>query len=385
MDDMAKTIIIRYGELALKSERVRRRFEQRLINNIERALRGLSYRIRKERGRIFIDTSSASALSRMTKVPGVVSVSSASKTKATVGAICKSSVIAARRILKSGEAFAVRASRVGEHDFSSQEINEAVGSAILKAVPTSKVNLSHPDHTIFIEVRGGDAYIFTEKRAGVGGLPVGTQGKVVVLLSGGIDSPVAAYLAMKRGCLIFPIFFDNRPYTDKRTRERAIAISKKLTDFYQKIELRVVPFGEILRNFIEKAPRELTCVLCKRAMFSVANRVAEQVGAGAIATGESLGQVASQTLINLSVIDEASKLLVLRPLIGMDKVEIERIARSISTFETSTKPASGCSAVPPYPETYASLEKVIEGESRFDMQTLIESALAKSKVISVGG
>lgn len=378
---MSKTVMVRYGELALKSERVRRRFEQRLVNNIKLALRGISHDIQKERGRIFVNTNSTTAATRLVRVPGIVSVSRATRTKATIAAIRKVAVAAARHNIKAGDGFAIRANRVGEHPFSSQEINEVIGSAVLKAVPKCRVNLSGPDHTVFVEVRGGDAYIFTEKMPGVGGLPVATQGNVVTLLSGGIDSPVAAYLMMKRGCMIFPIFFDNQPYTDNRARVRAVSVFRKLKEYYPKLELRVVPFGQILRSFVEQAPRELTCVLCKRAMVRIAEQVAGKVRAEAIVTGESLGQVASQTLTNLSTIDQVSKLLVLRPLIGMDKVEIERIARAIGTFEISIKPTAGCSAVPRYPETYAKLEEVLEAESTLDIQALVAAAVDKEKLV----
>jgi thiamine biosynthesis protein ThiI len=382
---MAKAIIVRYGELALKSEKVRGRFERRLIGNIELSLRGLKYRIRRERGRIFVDTSSAKALDKFTNVPGIVSVSIASKTNAALDAISKAAVDIAKRTLGKSQTFAVRASRIGVHDFSSKEVNEVVGSAVLKAVHGSKVNLSHPDRTIFVEIRGSDAYIFAEKRAGVGGLPVGTQGKVVTLLSHGIDGPIATYLMMKRGCIVFPIFFYNESHMDKCARNRAVAIAKKLADFHPKLELRVVPFGEILREFVDKAPRELTCVLCKRAMLRIANIIAEQVKAEAIATGESLEQIAGQTLANLMVIDDASELPVLRPLVGMNNVEIEKIARSIGAFGISIKPAAKCSAASPYPKTYANLEKVVEAESRIDIVAMIKLALAKSKVIHARG
>ena len=378
---MAKTIIVRYGELALKSEKVRMRFERQLIGNIELSLRGLKHRIRRERGRIFVDTSSVKVLDKLTNVPGIVSVSIASKTNAVLDAISKVAVDIAKRTLGKNRTFAVRASRVGVHDFSSKEVNEVVGSAILKAVHGSKVNLSRPDHTIFVEVRGSDAYIFVEKRAGVGGLPVGTQGKVVTLLSHGIDGPIATYLMMKRGCIVFPILFYNESHMDKRARNRAVAIAKKLADFYPKLELRMVPFGEILREFVDKAPRELTCVLCKRAMLRIANIIAEQVKAEAIATGESLEQVAGQTLTNLMVIDNASELFVLRPLVGMNKMEIEKIARSIGTFGISIKPAAKYPAVPPYQKTCANLEKVLAAESKIDIITMIKLALVKLEVI----
>ena len=379
---MTKTIIVRYGELVLKSERVRRRFEWRLIDNIELALKGLDHKLTRERGRIFINTGRVNAaLKRLTRVPGIVSVSPAVKIDATMDAIRSAAVKTAKKTLTSGKTFAIRARRVGKHAFSSQDVNIAVGSAVLKAVPGASVDLSAPDQEISIEIRDKNAYVFTTTMAGVGGLPVSSQGNVVALLSGGIDSPVAAYLMMKRGCKVFPVFLDNKPYTDYRARKRAIAVTKKLAEFSPRVELRVVPFGRILRTFVEKAPRKLTCVLCKRAMFRIAEKIAKRAKAEAIVTGESLGQVASQTLPNLRVLDEACELPVMRPLIGMDKVEIERIARQIGTFEISTRLVAGCSAVPRYPETKAELTDVRKAEESLDMLALIEPAIAKLEVI----
>jgi len=381
---MAKTIIVRYGELALKSERVRRRFERCLIDNIKLALRGLDYKLARERGRIFIDAGKVDAAAkRLTRVPGIVSVSPAVKVNAKMGTIRSAAVKAAKKILTSGKTFAIRTRRVGRHAFSSQDVNIAVGSAVLNAVPDTSVDLSAPDQEISIEIRDKNAYVFTTTMAGVGGLPVGSQGNVVALLSGGIDSPVAAYLMMKRGCRVFLVFFDNKPYADERARKRAIAVARKLTDFSPRVELRVVPFGHILRAFIEKAPRRLTCVLCKRAMLRIGEKIAKGVKAEAMVTGESLGQVASQTLPNLRVIDEACELPVMRPLIGMDKVEIERIARQIGTFEISTQAVAGCSAVPQYPETRAELKEVLKAEENLNIPTLIESALAELEVIKL--
>jgi len=381
---MKKTIIVRYGELALKSERVRRRFERCLIDNIRLALRGLDYKLARERGRIFISTSKADAAAkRLTRVPGIVSVSPAIKIDATMDAIRLTAVKAAKKTLTSGKTFAIRTRRVGKHAFSSQDVNIDVGSAVLKAVPSARVNLSTPDQEISIEIRDKNAYVFTTTLTGVGGLPVDSQGNVVALLSGGIDSPVAAFLMMKRGCRVFPVFFNNKPYTDDRARKRAIAVAKKLAEFSPGIELRVVPFGHILRAFIEKAPRRPTCVLCKRAMLRIGEKIARRVKAEAMVTGESLGQVASQTLSNLRVIDEACELPVMRPLIGMDKVEIERIARQIGTFEISTQPAAGCSAVPQYPETRAKLEEVLKAEENLNIPALVESALAELEVVKL--
>jgi thiamine biosynthesis protein ThiI len=379
---MTKTILVRYGELALKSERVRRRFERCLIKNMKLALKGIDHRITSERGRIFVTTAKVdSALKHLIRVPGIVSVSPAVKVSSKMSSITSAAVRAAKKTLASGKTFAVRTKRVGEHEFSSQDVNVVIGSAVLKAVPGTRVNLSAPDKEISIEIREKNAYVFTETLAGVGGLPVGSQGNVVALLSGGIDSPVAAYLMMKRGCTVSLLYLDNKPFTDDKTRERAIAVANRLADFGPNTELRIIQFGRVLREFIAKSPPKLTCVLCKRTMLKIGEHIANQVKAEAIVTGESLGQVASQTLTNLRAIDEAVELPVMRPLIGMDKVEIERIARQIGTFEISTRMVRSCSAVPRYPETYARLGEILKIEKGLKVSNLIKSTLSKIDVI----
>jgi thiamine biosynthesis protein ThiI len=381
---MTRTILVRYGELALKSERVRRRFERCLIKNMKLALNGIDNKITSERGRIFVITNKLDpALKRLIRVPGIVSVSSAVKVSSKMSSITLAAVKAAKKTLASGKTFAVRTKRVGEHKFSSQDVNVAIGSAVLKAAPGTRVNLSAPDKEISIEIRDKNAYVFTDTLAGVGGLPVGSQGNVVALLSGGIDSPVAVYLMMKRGCTVSLLYLDNKPYTDDKTRERAIAVANRLADFGPNTELRIIQFGRILRAFIEKSPPKLTCVLCKRTMLKIAEHIANQVRAEAIVTGESLGQVASQTLTNLRAIDEAVEFPVMRPLIGMDKVEIERIARQIGTFEISTRKVGSCSAVPKYPETYARLGEVLKVEKGLKVPALINSTLDKIEVIKL--
>lgn len=377
---MRKTIIVRYGELALKSEPVRRRFERCLIENIRLVLKGINYVLAKERGRIFIETKRTGAsVKRLARLPGIVSVSPAVRTNANMEAIRSAAVNAAKKILISGKTFAVRTRRVGEHTFSSQDVNVAIGSAILKAVPGTRVNLSAPDVGVSIEVRGKNAYVFTEIIEGVGGLPINTQGNVVALFSGGIDSSVAAFLMMKRGCRVFLLFLDSRPYGDKGARKRATAVAKKLAEFDPKLELRVAPIGQILRTIVEKAPRRLTRVLHKRAMLRMAEEVARRVEAESMVTGESSDQIASQTLANLRVIDEACQMPVMRPLIGMDKVEVERIAHRIGTFKMSRGLSASFS--PRRSDTRANLEDVRKAEEDLDLPALINSAIAELKVV----
>lgn len=380
---MVETILVRYGELALKSERVRRRFEQRLVENIKAALKGIDHELKGERGRIFVETpSAAAAIERLVRVPGVVSVSPAVKTRATLEEVTSTAVDVAKRVLKPGMSFAVRTRRAGEHEFRSGDVNAAVGSAILKAIPGVRVDLSAPDEEISIEVREKSAYVFTEVLQGPGGLPLGTQGTVVALLSGGIDSPVAAWLMMKRGCRVILVHLDARPYSDAGAR--AMAAARALSDWAAGggMAMYVVPYGEVLRAIVEQAPRRLTCLLCKRGMYRIAGMVAAQEGALGIVTGEVLGQVASQTLANLRVLDAAIDLPVFRPLLGLDKVEVERIARRLGTYEVSAKQAMPCAAAPKRPETRADLGRVLEAERKLDLEPLLKEALGRAERIS---
>ncbi len=379
---MKRTIIVRYGELALKSEPVRRYFERRLRTNMNFTLREIAHELRRERGRIYVDTNAIkTAVRRLVRVPGIVSVSPAIRLDATIADICSGALKVAKRALKAGQSFAVHATRVGKHTFSSRDVNMAVGSAILKAIPGIRVDLSNPDRRISIEIRGTDAYVFTDVISGAGGLPVGVEGNVVTLLSGDIDSAVAAYLMMKRGCRIFPVFLDNKPYAAKRARARATSVVKRLAKSQPGLEFRVAPYGQVLRALVEGAPRGLTCVLCKRTMLRMAEAIAKQVNARALVMGDSLKPIASQALANLRVIDQACGLSVLRPLVGLDKAEIERIARSIGTFEIPTHPVGVCKITPPRPRTRAKLEGVVEVEKRLDLPNFVKTALEKVKVL----
>ena len=319
---MRKSIIVRYGELALKAEPTRRRFEETLVKNIRLSLRGLRYALRKERGRLFIDTISKAAVKRLRRVPGIVSVSPAVRTRAEISEIGSTAVKIAKSVVGAGETFAVRATRVGEHEFSSADVNREVGSAILKAVPGLEVDLSAPDHEIFVEVRGGESYVFTEVLKGVGGLPAGTQGGVLVLFSGGLDSALAAYLMMKRGCQTSLLFLDSG---DERARKRAARAFKRLSEFDPQLRLEKIPFGGVLKQIVERAPRWMRCTICKRSMLRIAHKMSQRVKAEAIVLGEDSDRVASQAF-NLRVIDESCQLPVMRPLVGMDASRIERLA-----------------------------------------------------------
>jgi thiamine biosynthesis protein ThiI len=266
-------------------------------------------------------------------------------------------------LLTNGKSFGIRARRTGTHDYSSKNIGEVVGGAIEKATG-APVRLSKPDVPLFIEVRASNAYLYTEVVPGVGGLPMGTQGKVIALVSGGIDSPVAAWLMMKRGCTIVPLFFDCEPYLDDTGRQRAEAVVRALAVWAGRpLDFAVVHQGASLSKFKKLAPR-MTCVLCKRMMYRIAASIAKAENAHGIVTGESIGQVASQTTQNLFAIDEASDVPVYRPLIGLDKTENIKLARRIGTYRLSTAGDSpGCTAAHRHPTTNADQEELKRHEA----------------------
>jgi thiamine biosynthesis protein ThiI len=263
----------------------------------------------------------------------------------------------------------LRLKRVGSHDFRSQEKTIELADLILARFQGLKVNLSAPDMTIHVEIRGQDCYLFKDSIKGAGGIPLGVEGKLVALFSGGIDSPVAAWMMMKRGCKIIPVYVDL--FSDESTLRRARAVADALKKWQPDLEMIVVR-DSYLENaakcLAQKGLQRYTCLICKRRMYRVAQQVAEEIGSKGIVTGESLGQVASQTLDNLYVLDYGSTMPVYRPLIGFDKVDAEKIAREIGTFEPSILPASSCSAVPFKPSTKAKLDMIQKIEEMLERE-----------------
>ena len=357
-------ILIRYGELALKSDKVRRRFEKKLVKNIQASIEG---EVKRDQGRIYIEpVNFDDAISRLDKIFGIVSYSPVKKTKTSKEDISNTLHKYTQNLIDEGflnenMTFAIRCRRVGNHEFTSQEMAAYCGGVVIKTIPL-KVNLTDPDFEIFIEVRDNITYIYHERIDGPGGLPLGTQGKVVVLLSGGIDSPVAAYLMMKRGCEIIALHCDNTPYTESKAREKFNALVDQLQTYASGVPIkkRVLPYGDYLKACKDKGPERMTCVLCKSGMYKTAEMLAKNMGAQAIVDGSSVGQVASQTLKNILATRSGVDMPILSPLIGMDKIETTRIAEKIGTFEISKEADGGCKAVPRYPETNTDVERLEE-------------------------
>jgi thiamine biosynthesis protein ThiI len=376
-----EVIIVRYGEIGVKSPKVRRRFENKLISNIKSKL---SCKIEINQGRIFLFPENfEEANSALSKVIGVVSYSPAVSTETDFSSIEETlnkyvDDLVSEGLFDKSKMFAVRGRRIGKHEFTSQEMAGFCGSVIIKKTG-APVNLSKPDFEFFVEVRENKTYIFHEKIQGLGGLPVGTQGKVVALVSGGIDSPVAAFLMMKRGCEIIVLNFNNYPYTSK-SNDKVLKIIDKLAEYSpSKLMFYEAPYGDYLKNCIEDAPVRLTCVLCKTGMYKIAEKIAKKEDALAIVDGSSLGQVASQTLPNILATRYVTKTPVLSPLIGLDKIEIEKIGKKIETFDISILPSADCTAVPKYPETNADLKKFLDVLDEIDFEEKVEEVVSSIK------
>ncbi|WP_297896902.1 tRNA uracil 4-sulfurtransferase ThiI [Methanobrevibacter sp.] len=372
-------IIARYGEIGLKSPRVRSRFERQLKSNIKTAF---DCKIKINQGRIFIYPKNfPEAMIKLKRIFGIVSFSPAIPTKTNHKDIENdlnkyTEKLMEKNLINSNTKFAVRCRRVGEHEFSSQEIAGFSGSVIIKKTD-APVDLSNPDIEIFIEVRDDKTYIFHEKIKGPGGLPLGSQGRLVALVSSGIDSPVAAYLMMKRGCAITAMHFDNDPFAGPKVTENFKKLIDKLNDYSYGFPIRtkIVKYGDYLQKCKDNAPEKLTCVLCKSGMYKIASKVAKKENALGIIDGSSVGQVASQTLPNILATRANTEFPILSPLIGLDKIEIEKISRKIGTFPISEINDGGCSAVPRYPETKAELKRVNDAIKSIDQEIEIEKAV----------
>ncbi len=379
-----ETLLVAYSEIALKSRRVRRRLEKLLARQIEYALRRRGYpeaRALRRFGRLYVEGVNEHAAGFIADVFGVVSVMPALRTGSEMPQILELSVEVASNRIAEGQTFAIRPNVVGEHPFSSRDIAVEAGSVVLEAVAGRgiRVDLSHPDLTLFIEVRDNDAFVYTRIIDGVRGLPYGSQGRLASLFSGGIDSPVATWLLMKRGAEVLPLFMDQRPHVGESYIERAERACRVIADYVPSagFGLYVVPMGSIMSRIMEASVPPLRCVLCKRSMYRIASKFASEHHAKGIVTGESLGQVASQTLDNLCVLDEAAKLPVLRPNIGLDKVEIEEIARRIGTYDVTARKVEGCTVVPEKPTTRAKMDQVFDIEEELGLVNLCLEAASE--------
>ncbi|MDD5025739.1 MAG: tRNA 4-thiouridine(8) synthase ThiI [Methanoregula sp.] len=356
--------LIRYSEIFLKSDPVRRQWENVLIANIREVMPDVH--VRNERGRIWLDGDVKP--DRLKNIFGIVSFSEVEHIK--IDELEQFLPDYSRRHgIEKAKTFAIKIKRVGTHTFSSNDKAIEYGNLMRNEFPHLKVNLARPDKEIHIEIRGDAVYLYDAVTPGVGGLPLGVEGTLVALVSGGIDSPVAAWMMMKRGCRVVPLFVALDTFLDETTLAKAERVTATLAQYQPGIDLVVVRDGYLAKAKAELARmhrEKYTCLFCKRRMYRIATAYAESIGARGVVTGESLGQVASQTLDNLLVLTDAAEMPVYRPLIGLDKEEIIKIGRRIGTFEPSISPASGCTAVPHGPSTKARLTDIREIERTLD-------------------
>jgi thiamine biosynthesis protein ThiI len=378
------SVLVRYHEIALKKGN-RPYFVELLKRNLVSAVKDLGFKeIRSLPGRLLMlfgeQADEEKIGRRIERVFGVANFSFVERTSLDLEAL-KSGILEAldgRRF----SSFRIDAKR-GDKGFplTSPEINREIGAAV-KETTGARVDLKNAECTISIEILPRDAFFGFDKIAGPGGLPVGASGRAVSLISGGIDSPVAAYRMMQRGCRLIFVHFHSAPYLDKSSQEKVRELVKLLTRHQFASRLYLVPFGEIQRQIVAAVMRPLRVVLYRRMMMRIAEAIAKKEKGSALVTGESLAQVASQTLENLAVIEKAATLPILRPLVGMDKQEIIDQARRIGTFETSCIPDQDCCQlfVPRHPATKARLADVEEAESRLDLAGLIQLGVEKAEV-----
>ena len=368
-------LVVHYHEISLKRGN-RPLFLRHLRRNVERALADTGpATIEQLSGRILVDLEGhpapEAARDRVARIFGVASVTLAYRAPSTLDAM---KALLGR--LLEGRAFAsfrVTARRAFKtYPMTSVDLNRALGAFVLERVST-RVDLEHAEQVIHVEVLPAETYISLDRVEGPGGLPVGSSGTVAALLSGGIDSPVAAWRMMKRGCCVLFVHFHSVPYLPATSQAKARALVERLTGWQYASRLHLVPFGEIQREVVLSVPPPLRVVVYRRLMLRIAQELARRVGALALATGESLGQVASQTLENIACIDEAASLPVLRPLIGMDKLEITTAAQQIGTFEISIEPDADCCTLftPRHPATRATLDEIRAAEVALDLDRLV--------------
>ncbi len=376
---MQKVFIVHYGEVGLKG-RNRSFFENRLVRNIKQVLEDTEYvNVHRIYGRILVTLGAQSDIPeiqrRLHKVMGIAHFELCRVTEQNMEAIKNGALewIQGREF----HTLKVETRRANKRfPLTSPEISADVGGYLLKHTG-AKADMHRPDLVCWIEIVEESAYIYVEKIRGIGGLPVGVSGKVLVMLSGGIDSPVAAWRMMKRGAKAIFIHFYSYPYTDKASLEKTTELVEILAKSNHRTQVYFVPFAEIQREIVTKTPAPFRVILYRRMMVRIAEQIAAQERAVTLVTGESLGQVASQTLGNLKVIEDAASLPILRPLIGDDKEEIVNLAQQIGTFSVSTLPHQDCCSlfVPDHPATNAAIEDVQAAEDALEVDALVEQAL----------
>lgn len=383
---MKEIILIKYGEIILKGLN-RHIFEDKLVRNIRQAI-GNAAHVYKSRATIYAEPREGEdvdvLVQKIMKVFGVVYVIRAAVCEKEFESI--SETVRSYVDLSGYKTFKVETKRADKtYPMSSPEVSAELGGRILEANHHLSVDVHNPEITVHVEIREAGAYVYAGKKRGPGGMPTGSAGKVMLLLSGGIDSPVAGYMMAKRGVSMDAVHFFSPPFTSEKAKEKVLDLAKILAGYTGGMRVHIVPFTEQQLQMKAKCPQEHLTILMRRMMMKIACRIAEKTNAGAVVTGESLGQVASQTLEAIAVTDKCATMPSFRPLIGMDKEDIIAIARKIETFETSILPYEDCCTifVPKHPTTKPKLEKILESEALLDSEALIEKAIEETVCVDV--
>ncbi len=387
---MKSLILVRYGELGLKGKN-KRQFIIRLAENMRASLHDLDgWSVRTTQGRLWVETEDKQAvIRRLTKVFGIYSFSPVVEAEKELSAICDAAYEVLMAALPSGGTFKVETKRADKsYPMLSPDISREVASALFDRLDQRwAADMHTPQRTINIEIRVEGAYVYGEVIPGAGGLPVGCSGKAVLMLSGGIDSPVAGYMALKRGVNIEAVHFYSFPFTGEKSKEKVLDLCQLLAERMPgNIRLHVVHFTEIQKAIRANCREDYTITIMRRIMFRIAERIAHQRGALAIYTGESVGQVASQTLESMVTINNVTQMPVLRPLVGMDKEDIIKIAKDIGSYETSIQPFEDCCTIflPKFPAIRPRIDESEKQEKALDIEALITEALEKTQLIHIG-
>ena len=389
---MNDIILLKLGEIVLKGLN-RRSFEAKLMNNIKYRLQKIGdFKTYLMQSTVYIEpvdefSDMDAAFEAMTKVFGIASVNRAAGCEKDPDAIAKLAIEYLREDMMNAKSFKVEAKRSDKRfPMTSIQLSQHVGGELAEAYPECEVDVHNPELTVHVEIRDLAAYVHAAPTPGAGGMPVGSNGIGVTLLSGGIDSPVSTYMIAKRGVRLIPVHFFSFPYTSEQAKQKVIELAELLTAYCGRMTIEVVPFTHIQEEIRDKCPEEYFTLIMRRFMMRIAERIANANGAKAIVTGENLGQVASQTMEAMASTQAVTELPVLQPLIGMDKEEIVRIARKIGTFDTSILPYEDCCTVftPKHPKTKPKLHEVAEVESALDVEALVDEAYKGIERIKVG-
>lgn len=389
-----KVFIVRYGEVALKGMN-KPYFERMLVERIKKRLIAKGFDnadVKRHEGLIFVrtpkDYDDLKVMKEISKVFGVASISPAVETESNLDIIGEEAVKYMMNLIetKGIKTFKVQAKRADkEFPITSPEIGRIIGAKILKGCKVLSVDVHNPDCKLYVDLRRDATYIYQDKVKGFGGLPLGTNGKGMVLLSGGIDSPVAAWMMAKRGMTLEAVHYHAYPYTSPKAQQKVEDLAGILASYCGRIRLHQVNILPIQEQIVTNCPESETTILVRRFMMRIAEKIAEKNDCLMLITGENLGQVASQTAESLVVTDNSVKLPVMRPLIGMDKIDIMDIAEEIDTYETSIKPFEDACTVflPKHPVTKPVLSRIEHSESLIDVEKLVNDAVASEKIVEI--